>query len=57
MTCFVAIGFYNGDKFTIGEYSGNFAILTPTTPGSAFAMGEKSDDPVAMYLNDVLTVR
>ena len=32
------------------------AILTPTTPGPAFAMGEKSDDPVAMYLNDVLTV-
>jgi aspartyl-tRNA(Asn)/glutamyl-tRNA(Gln) amidotransferase subunit A len=31
-------------------------ILTPTTPGPAFAMGEKSDDPIAMYLNDVLTV-
>ena len=31
-------------------------ILTPTTPGAAFAMGEKSDDPIAMYLNDVLTV-
>jgi aspartyl-tRNA(Asn)/glutamyl-tRNA(Gln) amidotransferase subunit A len=31
-------------------------MLTPTTPGAAFAMGEKSDDPIAMYLNDVLTV-
>ncbi len=31
-------------------------ILTPTTPGSAFMLGEKMDDPIAMYLNDVLTV-
>ncbi|MEE2996765.1 MAG: amidase, partial [Pseudomonadota bacterium] len=31
-------------------------IMTPTTPGAAFTMGEKSDDPIAMYLNDVLTV-
>jgi aspartyl-tRNA(Asn)/glutamyl-tRNA(Gln) amidotransferase subunit A len=31
-------------------------ILTPTTPTPAFAMGEKSDDPIAMYLNDVFTV-
>ncbi len=32
------------------------AILTPTAPSAAFAMGEKMDDPVAMYLNDVFTV-
>ncbi len=32
------------------------ALLTPTTPGAAFAFGEKSDDPVEMYLNDILTV-
>ncbi len=32
------------------------AILTPTAPSAAFAMGEKSDDPIAMYLNDVFTV-
>ncbi len=32
------------------------AILTPTTPSPAFALGENSDDPVAMYLNDVFTV-
>ncbi|MEM0985868.1 MAG: Asp-tRNA(Asn)/Glu-tRNA(Gln) amidotransferase subunit GatA [Pseudomonadota bacterium] len=31
-------------------------LLTPTCPGPAFAFGEKSDDPVAMYLNDVFTV-
>ncbi len=32
------------------------AILTPATPSSAFALGEASDDPVQMYLNDVFTV-
>jgi aspartyl-tRNA(Asn)/glutamyl-tRNA(Gln) amidotransferase subunit A len=31
-------------------------ILTPTAPSPAFAIGEKMDDPVAMYLNDVFTV-
>lgn len=32
------------------------AILTPTAPSAAFALGENSDDPVAMYLNDIFTV-
>lgn len=32
------------------------AILTPTSPSVAFQIGEKSDDPLAMYLNDVYTV-
>ena len=32
------------------------AIFAPTTPSAAFAIGEKMDDPIAMYLNDVLTV-
>ncbi|HEU5047385.1 MAG TPA: Asp-tRNA(Asn)/Glu-tRNA(Gln) amidotransferase subunit GatA [Rickettsiales bacterium] len=32
------------------------AILTPTAPSAAFAIGENSDDPIAMYLNDVFTV-
>src|SRR5690606_12065542 len=31
-------------------------ILTPATPGSAFAIGEKQDDPLKMYLEDVFTV-
>jgi aspartyl-tRNA(Asn)/glutamyl-tRNA(Gln) amidotransferase subunit A len=31
-------------------------LLTPATPCSAFAVGSKSEDPVAMYLNDVFTV-
>ena len=31
-------------------------ILTPTAPSTAFAIGEKMDDPVQMYLNDVFTV-
>src|SRR5437868_6565838 len=31
-------------------------ILTPTTPTPAFKFGEKVDDPLAMYLNDVYTV-
>jgi aspartyl-tRNA(Asn)/glutamyl-tRNA(Gln) amidotransferase subunit A len=32
------------------------AILTPTTPTAAFGLGEKSGDPVEMYLNDIFTV-
>ena len=31
-------------------------ILTPTTPSPAFALGEKSGDPLEMYLNDIFTV-
>ena len=31
-------------------------ILTPTAPSAAFAIGEKTSDPIAMYLNDVFTV-
>jgi aspartyl-tRNA(Asn)/glutamyl-tRNA(Gln) amidotransferase subunit A len=32
------------------------ALLTPTAPSAAFSLGEQSDDPVAMYLNDIFTV-
>jgi aspartyl-tRNA(Asn)/glutamyl-tRNA(Gln) amidotransferase subunit A len=32
------------------------ALLTPTAPSAAFALGERSADPVAMYLNDIFTV-
>jgi len=31
-------------------------VLTPTAPSAAFAIGDKQDDPIAMYLNDVFTV-
>ncbi|MDO8549113.1 MAG: Asp-tRNA(Asn)/Glu-tRNA(Gln) amidotransferase subunit GatA [Ignavibacteria bacterium] len=30
-------------------------ILTPTTPTTAFKIGEKSDDPLEMYLSDIYT--
>jgi len=32
------------------------ALLTPTAPSAAFSLGDKADDPVAMYLNDIFTV-
>ena len=32
------------------------AIVTPTSPTPAFLLGEKVDDPLAMYLNDIYTV-
>ena len=32
------------------------ALLTPTAPSAAFGQGEKMDDPITMYLNDVFTV-
>ena len=31
-------------------------VLTPATPAPAFRLGEKMDDPIAMWLNDVFTV-
>ena len=30
--------------------------MTPSTPTNAFKLGEKTDDPLAMYLNDIYTV-
>ena len=32
------------------------ALITPTSPTPAFPIGEKVDDPLAMYLNDIYTV-
>jgi len=40
----------------IKAFSDCDAILTPTTPTPAFKFGEKVDDPLAMYLNDIYTV-
>jgi aspartyl-tRNA(Asn)/glutamyl-tRNA(Gln) amidotransferase subunit A len=47
-------------KLIADEFSAAFetvdAILTPAVPSAAFAHGEKSDDLLGMYLNDVMTV-
>jgi aspartyl-tRNA(Asn)/glutamyl-tRNA(Gln) amidotransferase subunit A len=32
------------------------ALVTPTTPTAAFKIGEKSDDPLQMYLSDIFTI-
>jgi aspartyl-tRNA(Asn)/glutamyl-tRNA(Gln) amidotransferase subunit A len=32
------------------------ALVTPTTPGVAFKIGDKTDDPMQMYMNDVCTI-
>jgi aspartyl-tRNA(Asn)/glutamyl-tRNA(Gln) amidotransferase subunit A len=32
------------------------AIITPTTPTAAFKIGEKSGDPLQMYLSDIFTI-
>ncbi len=31
-------------------------VVGPTTPTPAFALGEKTDDPITMYLNDIYTI-
>jgi aspartyl-tRNA(Asn)/glutamyl-tRNA(Gln) amidotransferase subunit A len=31
-------------------------LVSPTTPTTAFKIGEKADDPLAMYLNDIFTI-
>ncbi len=42
------------------DFNGAFAdvdfVVTPTAPSVAFGLGEKTDDPLAMYLNDFFTV-
>jgi aspartyl-tRNA(Asn)/glutamyl-tRNA(Gln) amidotransferase subunit A len=44
----------------IRDYESAFAqadvLLSPTTPTTAFRIGEKADDPLAMYLSDVFTI-
>ncbi|MEO5707304.1 MAG: Asp-tRNA(Asn)/Glu-tRNA(Gln) amidotransferase subunit GatA [Alteraurantiacibacter sp.] len=37
-------------------FAGCDVILAPTTPTAAFALGDKVDDPLSMYLNDVFSV-
>jgi aspartyl-tRNA(Asn)/glutamyl-tRNA(Gln) amidotransferase subunit A len=43
------------DDFTVA-FERVDALLTPTAPSAAFALGDKSADPIAMYLNDIFTV-
>ncbi|MGN6302159.1 MAG: amidase family protein, partial [Angustibacter sp.] len=31
-------------------------LISPTAPTTAFRLGEKLDDPLAMYLNDIATI-
>jgi aspartyl-tRNA(Asn)/glutamyl-tRNA(Gln) amidotransferase subunit A len=40
----------------LAAFSNVDAILTPTAPTPAFKLGEKADDPMAMYLADIYTV-
>ena len=50
----VLLGADPAERYTAG---GIDAVLTPTTPSAAFALGEMASvDPVEMYLNDVFTV-
>jgi aspartyl-tRNA(Asn)/glutamyl-tRNA(Gln) amidotransferase subunit A len=37
-------------------FEGVDLVLTPTSPTAAFGIGEKTDDPLKMYLNDVYTI-
>jgi aspartyl-tRNA(Asn)/glutamyl-tRNA(Gln) amidotransferase subunit A len=43
-----------------GDFDAAFAeldfVVTPTSPSVAFGLGEKTDDPLAMYMNDFFTV-
>ncbi|HET7177818.1 MAG TPA: Asp-tRNA(Asn)/Glu-tRNA(Gln) amidotransferase subunit GatA [Solirubrobacterales bacterium] len=44
----------------VEDYAAAFAefdfVVTPTSPSVAFRLGEKTDDPLAMYMNDFFTV-
>jgi aspartyl-tRNA(Asn)/glutamyl-tRNA(Gln) amidotransferase subunit A len=44
----------------INDFNAAFAqvdvLISPTSPTTAFKIGEKADDPLAMYLNDIATI-
>ena len=37
-------------------FAGCDVVMGPTSPTAAFAIGEKSDDPLSMYLADIYTI-
>jgi aspartyl-tRNA(Asn)/glutamyl-tRNA(Gln) amidotransferase subunit A len=39
-----------------GAFGSSDFVVTPTSPSVAFGLGEKTDDPLAMYMNDFFTV-
>jgi aspartyl-tRNA(Asn)/glutamyl-tRNA(Gln) amidotransferase subunit A len=43
--------------FTLNIFKKFDFILLPVTPGTAFPIGEKSNDPLVMYLEDIFTVQ
>ena len=47
-------------SLVMGDFAENFRcfdlLVMPTTPGPAFRLGERVDDPIQMYLSDVFTV-
>lgn len=52
-----AIAVRNVIKWELSDAFATYdAIITPTTPSPAFGIGEKSADPIAMYLSDLYTV-
>ena len=52
----ILIGTYVLSSGYYDAYKKVDAILTPSTPSSAFKIAEKTNDPVSMYLNDIFTV-
>jgi aspartyl-tRNA(Asn)/glutamyl-tRNA(Gln) amidotransferase subunit A len=40
----------------LGAFEGCDAVLAPVTPTPPFKLGEKTDDPIKMYLNDIFTI-
>ena len=51
----VFVNYVNNRDFT-QAFKQVDVILTPTAPSDAFAIGDKTDDPITMYLTDVFTV-
>ena len=59
-TYVLSAGYYDAYYLIARDFAAAFeavdCLLTPTAPSAAFAIGEKMENPVAMYLNDLFTV-